>query len=358
MLLRLFTIVCLALLVIQNAYAITLNATVSNGKLRLDNATLNSGSDVWELTTPIIVSGLYPTKKWLPSFVSHPQTTITLTGPNAETVTLPFEISAVSFNTANTPTTRHQVVMNTGLPPCTYTTVISTQFIVGGSGSPDCVNTEELHIVAASAPFYFVNPIFKLIPSDVNTAFTGKSGGTFIGSTMLNIKYYYTTSQGILTYRVLKHHFTIQLDHTPEYLTDVQIVPTALNIIPTYNTSAKTAFGFDFFSIIANGYFTPEAGLKLRFDENYDYKLTHETDMTKHINYYITCLSCSDTDIVTNGTMTNAVKGKSGIVKVSVTSAQTQISFQLKVGYTEQPYADLQTGQYSGSFVVIFEVDL
>jgi len=76
------------------------------------------------------------------------------------------------------------------------------------------------------------------------------------------------------------------------------------------------------------------------------------------IKYFIKCALCDQKIIVDNGNLHADVTSNTGVVTVPVGPNPNKIDFKLSVGYNAQEYDNVVTGSYTGSFIVIFEVDI
>lgn len=308
---------------ISNAF--TVNADFVGEQLKWKNAIAAGATPGWTLTDWTPVSGMPQTTKWIPgNFSSQPAVNMTLSGPGGN-ASIPIEIKGIEYNWTSNPSSIDTNVLSLG-PICSTDAIGGSSGIVADDNGAACVSSQQITYPTAIKPFYFIRPIFNLDEEQLALALSGKGSGTYSGTTLLNIRYYYFTSSGALSYMVLSQSFSLIINYQPAILTNVLIYGEQ-NITPVYNSDNGTVSGSTSFNVIASGMFPN--GITLTFEDR-DYKMKNEASGT-YIPYSIVCSTCIDNQIVLNGNYQLASTDTS----IPVSGNINTINFNLDVSYTD-----------------------
>ncbi|EMF7364369.1 hypothetical protein V4F52_002137 [Vibrio vulnificus] len=333
------------------SHALTVNISIKGDKVSYDNAVVTTNSN-YRPTSSEIISGITPTKKWIPTASSiAKKLTFSSSSDEAE---VEVEIWGMEYDVGSLDTT---LVRNdeSGLEKsqCSLQRRGSSYQIMESFSDNSCIATMSVNNVKENIPFFFVRPLFKF--NNLTESLKGKAEGVYVSSIEVPFRYYFYNSMSILTYRNLSFHLTFQINYIPETFSSLVVTSEHGGVItPQYGSG--TVKGETRFNIDTLGYFN--VGIKMKFDTSKKYNLDHESQTEKKIPYYIHCDICEDRVIVDDsGKITTSVLNNSGVVLVPVGSDKTKINFNLMVGYSDKTVNDVVTGEYSDSFAVIFGLD-
>ncbi|MEZ9417122.1 hypothetical protein AB4189_23620, partial [Vibrio sp. 10N.286.49.E1] len=186
----------LPLICSASSYALTVNITVKGEDIRYENATPYAGS--YLTTTSEVLSGLEPTKKWLPA-VEKGTKSITLTNGStraeAKVSFYGFEFNWGGFNSSvDTSDSSHGFGLEK--TRCNPVQTSSGVLLVNNTASNTCISNYPVVSVKENIPFYFIRPMFQI--SDLLSALRGKPEGTYIGSVKIPLRYYFYNNMALL----------------------------------------------------------------------------------------------------------------------------------------------------------------
>ncbi|ELP6986230.1 hypothetical protein JKP23_10060 [Vibrio vulnificus] len=348
---RYLTLFVIPLIFSAFSHALTVNISIKGDKVTYDNAVITTNSN-YKPTSSEIISGITPTKKWIPTASSIAKKLAFSSSSDEAEVEV--EIWGMEYDVGSLDTTLVRNDEN-GLEKsqCSLQRRGTSYQIMESFSDNSCIATMSVNNAKENIPFFFVRPLFKF--NNLTESLKGKAEGVYVSSIEVPFRYYFYNSMSILTYRNLSFHLTFQINYIPE--TFSSLVVTSENggvITPKYGSG--TVKGETRFNIDTFGYFN--VGIKMKFDTSKKYNLDHESKTEKKVPYYIHCDICEDRVIVDDsGKITTSVLNNSGVVLVPVGSDKTKINFNLTVGYSDKTVNDVVTGEYSDSFAVIFGLD-
>lgn len=330
---------------IQKVCAYTANATVKSGEVIWKNAYPIEGSDTFTLSSWDSISNLLPTTEWSPaSFATTMPTTMTLRGPNSTTVEVELKLIGMQYNIGGNPIPEESPGNPIGVGNvCQNSNTSGNIYSVSDESNSTCYVDKTLRYSASYNPFYFARPIFKVSEEELTAAFDGKEIGTYSGAVTAPFGYYYQTSSGAKTYRIINKSFSFQVNYIPSYLDSIIVTGDGV-IEPEYNTSNMTASGKTSYDIEALGYFVD--GLELALPQE-KFTLT-ESKYGTEIPITLNCDICNDPELVEAG-----VKKVDSTIITPVDSPES-IKFKLDVSYSNISAEDIETGKYSGTVILLF----
>ncbi|KAA8596177.1 hypothetical protein F0Z19_5072 [Vibrio cyclitrophicus] len=339
-------------LVSHATLAFNLEGTLVGHNLIWNNA-FSSGQNTLIASEWSNVTGLDPTTQWIPAnAVSSEQATSITLSNGSDTVSVDFSIAGIQYNTGQARATKDSLFINSGTACASSDYSAPIVSIMGNTVNTECRANFSLLNSARITPFYFYRPIIKLENSKLFDAFTDKNSGTYSGSVPVTVKYYYLSSGGVPTHHQTQEVLRVQIDFTASYLTSIEVSNGNSDgavfgqMLPIYDTTNQTVSGQTLFNVKATGYFAE--GLYLNFSSTNDFVLTG-SQYNVQIPYSITCNSCTDSMIVSNGTR------KVDITTVKTTTNPQELNFLLKVHYHDISARDIESDDYHGSFLVLFE---
>ncbi|MFS1960117.1 hypothetical protein BCU31_008540 [Vibrio lentus] len=212
----------------------------------------------------------------------------------------------------------------------------------------NCSADFSLEYPQSITPFYFYRPTFNIDTASLLNALQGQAKGVYTATIPADIKYYYRSAGGALTYRILPDVFTVNIDYTPNSLESINVVGDGV-LSPMYDTTNHTVSAQTTFNITALGQFSTGLSMTLLTNE---FELTSASGKTS-IPYSIQCneANCEDTDWVKSGVNQLDNSQTSYVIQ----SPSSVINFDLNINYQNIPSTDVETGTYSGNFTVMFE---
>ncbi|MFM2642167.1 hypothetical protein AAFX33_13500 [Vibrio chagasii] len=334
------------LLLAVPSYAATLNINIEGQQVRFDNA-IALGGNQYTLSDWSIANSLMTTSQFLPSaFVTDKPDTITLTSNTGQNVEAAIAVNGLQYNTASNQYTRGDNLFVT--PTCSQSQLSGNVVTLYDTDVQSCSANFSLEYSQSITPFYFYRPVFEIDTPALLNALQGQEKGIYTATIPADIKYYYLSSGGALTYRILPDVFTVNLDYTPNSLESIDVSGDGV-LSPIYDTTNHTVSAQTIFNITAIGQFSTGLSMTLLTNE---FELTSASGKTS-IPYSIQCneSNCEDTDWVKNGGNQLDNNQTSYVIK----SPSSVINFDLNVSYENIPSTDVETGSYSGSFTVMFE---
>ena len=327
-------------------YAATLNINIEGQQVRFENA-ITLGGNQYTLSDWSIANGLTTTSQFLPSaFVTDKPDTMTLTSNAGQSVQAAIAVNGLQYNTASNPYTRGDNKFVT--PTCSQSQLSGNIVTLGDSDTQNCSANFSLEYSQSVTPFYFYRPTFNIDTTSLLNSLQGQAKGMYTATIPADIKYYYRSSGGALTYRILPDVFTVNIDYTPNSLESIDVSGNGV-LSPVYDTTNHTVSAQTTFNITAIGQFS--TGLSMTLLTN-KFELTSASGNTS-IPYSIHCneANCEDTDWVKNGVNQLDNNQTSYVIQ----SPSSVINFDLNVNYQNIPSTDVETGTYSGNFTVMFE---
>lgn len=334
------------LLLAAPSYAATLNINIEGQQVRFENA-ITLGGNSYTLSDWSIASGLTTTSQFLPSaFVTDKPGTMTLTSNAGQSVEAAIAVNGLQYNTASNPFTRGDNLFVT--PVCSQSQLSGNIVTLHDNDTQNCSADFSLEYPQSITPFYFYRPTFNIDTASLLNALQGQAKGVYTATIPADIKYYYRSAGGALTYRILPDVFTVNIDYTPNSLESINVVGDGV-LSPMYDTTNHTVSAQTTFNITALGQFSTGLSMTLLTNE---FELTSASGKT-YIPYSIQCneANCEDTDWVKSGVNQLDNSQTSYVIQ----SPSSVINFDLNVNYQNIPSTDVETGTYSGNFTVMFE---
>lgn len=327
-------------------YAATLNINIEGQQVRFENAIAIGGNN-YTLSDWSIANGLTPTSQFLPSaFVTDKPDTMTLTSSAGQNVEAAIAVNGLQYNTASNQYTRGDNQFVT--PVCSQSQRSGNLVTLHDSDTQNCSANFSLDYPQSITPFYFYRPTFNIDTASLLNTLQGQTKGVYTATIPADIKYYYRSAGGALTYRILPDVFTVNIDYTPNSLESIDVVGDGV-LHPVYDTTNHTVSAQTTFNVTALGQFSTGLSMTLLTNE---FELTSASGKTS-IPYSIQCneANCEDTDWVKNGVNQLDNNQTSYVIQ----SPSSMINFDLNINYQNIPSTDVETGTYSGSFTVMFE---
>ena len=334
------------LLLAAPSYAATLNINIEGQQVRFENA-ITLGGNNYTLSDWSIASGLTTTSQFLPSaFVTDKPDTMTLTSNSGQSLEAAIAVNGLQYNTASNPFTRGDNLFVT--PVCSQSQLSGNIVTLHDNDTQNCSADFSLEYPQSITPFYFYRPTFNIDTASLLNALQGQAKGVYTATIPADIKYYYRSAGGALTYRILPDVFTVNIDYTPNSLESINVVGDGV-LSPMYDTTNHTVSAQTTFNITALGQFSTGLSMTLLTNE---FELTSASGKTS-IPYSIQCneANCEDTDWVKSGVNQLDNSQTSYVIQ----SPSSVINFDLNVNYQNIPSTDVETGTYSGNFTVMFE---
>lgn len=334
------------LLLAAPSYAATLNINIEGQQVRFENA-ITLGGNNYTLSDWSIASGLTTTSQFLPSaFVTDKPDTMTLTSNSGQSLEAAIAVNGLQYNTASNPFTRGDNLFVT--PVCSQSQLSGNIVTLHDNDTQNCSADFSLEYPQSITPFYFYRPTFNIDTASLLNALQGQAKGVYTATIPADIKYYYRSAGGALTYRILPDVFTVNIDYTPNSLESINVVGDGV-LSPMYDTMNHTVSAQTTFNITALGQFSTGLSMTLLTNE---FELTSASGKTS-IPYSIQCneANCEDTDWVKSGVNQLDNSQTSYVIQ----SPSSVINFDLNINYQNIPSTDVETGTYSGNFTVMFE---
>ena len=255
-------------------------------------------------------------------------------------------VNGLQYNTASNPFTRGDNLFVT--PVCSQSQLSGNIVTLHDNDTQNCSADFSLEYPQSITPFYFYRPTFNIDTASLLNALQGQAKGVYTATIPADIKYYYRSAGGALTYRILPDVFTVNIDYTPNSLESINVVGDGV-LSPMYDTTNHTVSAQTTFNITALGQFSTGLSMTLLTNE---FELTSASGKTS-IPYSIQCneANCEDTDWVKSGVNQLDNSQTSYVIQ----SPSSVINFDLNVNYQNIPSTDVETGTYSGNFTVMFE---
>ena len=226
-----------------------------------------------------------------------------------------------------------------------------------GQESTLCVSRMGYTATSRIEPFKFYRPAFAL-PNISNDVFAAPVGsGTFTASINLSPTYFFTSQTGTMTYTRVPETLIITIDYQAAILESLTVLGDG-NIEPQYDTATKRISGTTRYDVSLLG--TLPTGVIMTFSPTSgDYELTNIDNSLEKIPYTITCaIGCESPDkvIVQDGVLNTASFPDSEVITVNG-EGSNKVDVAYDVSFDVDGNA-LSSGNYQGSFNVVYEVNL
>ncbi|CAE6901891.1 hypothetical protein ACOMICROBIO_LKFPLAJE_01479 [Vibrio sp. B1FIG11] len=328
------------------AYSSTLNIHIEGQQLRFENA-LSLGASSYTLSDWTVAGGLTPTKRFLPgAYLSNKPDKITLSSASGQNVEAPISVNGLQYNVSSNSYTRTDNALVS--PTCTISQVSGNTVHLEDGTTQTCNADFSLDYTESVTPFYFYRPTFNLDTAALLAAFNGKPKGVYAGTIQADIKYYYESLGGALTYRVIPEVFTVNVNYVPNTLESIKVSGDGI-MEPVYDTDNHTVSADTTFNITALGQFSTGLYITLL---SHDFELKSSVGETT-IPFSVTCLqsNCEDQEWIKDGVS----QLESDETSYTIDTPSNIINFDLNVSYQDIPSTEVETGAYTGSFTVMFE---
>lgn len=330
----------IALFISIQVNAANINAEIEggpSGRIKWDNA-YSVQANTYVPSTWDIVSGLLPTKKWVPGGLSLASAdSIKIINAGVE-VNLPIKIIGFEYNTGSASPTEGEI--ETGTTICGSTSFNSP--IASVAKGVNCSHSKQLVTSVAYSPYSFIRPIFEVDETAIVAAFDGKPAGTYLGSTSVTSFYHFYYDSGIKSKYYHSQVVNFAFRFTPSKITSVTINGNR-ELIPTYaNNKISASTTLDG---VASGWFADGLKMSLKSTLN-EYFLEGPTSLK--IPYSIECIGCDTQSLVLDSVVKNS--------QVELPARKvSNVPFKLRISYSDIDVTTLDTGIYQDSFVLIFE---
>ena len=197
-------------------------------------------------------------------------------------------------------------------------------------------------------PFNLVRPVLEIDESALIEAFKNASApeGTYRGSVVVNYTFI-GYKGGVKAARYISFPLELVVDYQPTYITSVNL-PNVAEITPDYE---KNTGRVELFGSVSGAFVNGLSISLLSVGEKSDYTLKSESHLSE-IPYNVSCVTCSPTQLVEDG----AVKNMKVVAGAGIESAM--LSFTLLIDYNNLDLSTIDGGNYSDSFILMFEANL
>ncbi|MFS1463015.1 hypothetical protein BCT42_01185 [Vibrio lentus] len=366
--LRRNSLISIALLVavLGNSHAAEVYGTITaNTPAVWNNATPNSyfGSEAISPSAWTIAQE-QPTAEWYPATMDNqPVNNVSFVNHSTgESFTTSLELLGVEYNLGGSASyfTSKDYGSNVGMGvanECAATNISGSSAKVGQE-STLCVS--RMGYVASSRvePFKFYRPAFAL-PNISNDVFAAPVGsGTYTASINLSLTYFFTSQTGTMTYTKVPETLIITIDYQAAILESLTVFGDG-HIEPQYDTATKRITGTTRYDVSLSG--TLPTGVIMTFSptSGVDYELTNIDKPLDKIPYSITCtIGCESPEkkIVKDGMFNTASFPDSEVITVNG-GGSNKVDVAYDVSFDVDGNT-LSSGNYQGSFNVVYEVNL
>ncbi|TOK18359.1 hypothetical protein CGI23_24205 [Vibrio parahaemolyticus] len=343
-------LLAVTLLASLGANATTLKAELKGGSWRWTNAVPFSGdaSNIvpsrWN-----VADGLAPSQEVvLGGLMTSGVKTASLSF-GGERVEFPLNVLGFEYNLGELSGRVENGEPQTGTLCSTYGSFSSQ---IGLTGSAMCIAPTSYKVtdgLVSANPYSFIRPIIQSIDTgSISALFSGKPPGRYIGSVPVTSFYdYYVPGSSIRTRHQSVDVITIEVDYEPSFLTQLTLSGDD-ELKNLYNKIENTVSGSTQYKIDAKGWFSNGLSVSLLTTrDNYEMKGPSLTTLP----YSIDCIGCAEPSLVEGGTVKTS--------KTSVPGTDTaNITFDLKVNFTDVDLDTLENGHYSDSFILFVEAGL
>ncbi|ANP77850.1 MULTISPECIES: hypothetical protein [Vibrio] len=304
-----------------------------------------------------------PTAEWYPATMDNqPVNNVSFVNHSTgESFNTSLELLGVEYNLGSSASyfTSKDYGSNVGMGvanECAATNISGSSAKVGQE-STLCVSRMGYTATSRIEPFKFYRPAFAL-PNISNDVFAAPVGsGTFTASINLSPTYFFTSQTGTMTYTRVPETLIITIDYQAAILESLTVLGDG-NIEPQYDTATKRISGTTRYDVSLLG--TLPTGVIMTFSPTSgDYELTNIDNSLEKIPYTITCaIGCESPDkvIVQDGVLNTASFPDSEVITVNG-EGSNKVDVAYDVSFDVDGNA-LSSGNYQGSFNVVYEVNL
>ncbi|MEZ8993582.1 hypothetical protein AB4562_22630 [Vibrio sp. 10N.222.54.A1] len=304
-----------------------------------------------------------PTAEWYPATMDNqPVNNVSFVNHSTgESFNTSLELLGVEYNLGSSASyfTSKDYGSNVGMGvanECAATNISGSSAKVGQE-STLCVSRMGYTATSRIKPFKFYRPAFAL-PNISNDVFAAPVGsGTFTASINLSPTYFFTSQTGTMTYTRVPETLIITIDYQAAILESLTVLGDG-NIEPQYDTATKRISGTTRYDVSLLG--TLPTGVIMTFSPTSgDYELTNIDNSLEKIPYTITCaIGCESPDkvIVQDGVLNTASFPDSEVITVNG-EGSNKVDVAYDVSFDVDGNA-LSSGNYQGSFNVVYEVNL
>ncbi|MEZ9620946.1 hypothetical protein AB4561_15140 [Vibrio sp. 10N.222.55.A3] len=304
-----------------------------------------------------------PTVEWYPATMDNqPVNNVSFVNHSTgESFNTSLELLGVEYNLGSSASyfTSKDYGSNVGMGvanECAATNISGSSAKVGQE-STLCVSRMGYTATSRIEPFKFYRPAFAL-PNISNDVFAAPVGsGTFTASINLSPTYFFTSQTGTMTYTRVPETLIITIDYQAAILESLTVLGDG-NIEPQYDTATKRISGTTRYDVSLLG--TLPTGVIMTFSPTSgDYELTNIDNLLEKIPYTITCaIGCESPDkvIVHDGVLNTASFPDSEVITVNG-EGSNKVDVAYDVSFDVDGNA-LSSGNYQGSFNVVYEVNL
>ncbi|HAS8175056.1 TPA: hypothetical protein I7671_04335 [Vibrio vulnificus] len=328
------------------AYASVLGINIIGKNVSFDNAVVLSGG-YYTPSNWNVVNGLTPTSAMIPSgYIVNTPNKMELSNGQGDTLQVPLKIVGLQYNLGKNSATLDDNVLVT--PICSFESNSGALITLVDKAQPSCNGSKKFIFGKEVSPFYFHRPIVEIDNNVLAQSFNGFPKGVYTGSLPSDFKYYYQSSGGVLTYRVVTDTLQVRVEYTPNALENVSIVGDG-TMSAEYDKTNHTVSAETLFQVSAFGEFS--SGLMMTLLEQ-DFELQSTSGRSK-IPYSIECLSiqCQDSVWVKEG----ASMLEQNLTSYLIDKPSSIINFELKVHYAQIASEQVESSEYRGNFTVMFE---
>ncbi|MPW30812.1 hypothetical protein F9L16_17640 [Agarivorans sp. B2Z047] len=317
-------------------FAFSLEADIYGGNLQWRTA-LESGNGLvpsfWQPT-----SNLAPTTSWTPgAFVGALPSYVTVSS-GSSSVDVPVDFVGVEYHVGGAGSIA--APSPGGACEGNYSSPVA---IAKGRA---CFTSYQLNTERSVTPFAFFRPIIDVANSNVLKAFDGKPEGVYRGTASFTFSYLFDVG-GVTSKRDLTSSVSFVFNYVPSFISSVSI--DGLGIIEAnYDFHADRVWGATEYDVKAKGWFTEGVRVSLNHARDRNYELLGPSRVP--LPYSIYCVGCVDNELVKDG----RVSKYSTVVRGSDTDL---VSFKVHASY-DTTHSELEIGEYSDYFVLIFEPEL
>ncbi|CAH7046030.1 conserved exported hypothetical protein [Vibrio chagasii] len=355
----------LLLAAVNTSYAAEVYGTITaNNPVLWNNAATNSyfGSEAISPSAWTIAQER-TTAEWYPATMDN-QSTNTISFVNhttGESFTTSLELLGVEYNLGSSASyfTTNDYGSNVGMGVANECAGSN----IGGAiarviqESTLCVSRTGYKSANRVEPFKFFRLAFSL-PDISNDIFASPVGtGTYTASINIAPTYFFTSQTGTVTYTRIPETLMITIDYQAAILESLTVLGTG-DIEPEYDTATKRISGSTSYDVVLGG--TLPTGVVMTFSPTSgDYEMTNTENSLEKIPYSITCtVGCASADkvIVRDGLMNTSSFPDSKVVSVNgVGSNQVNVTYDISFDVDGN---SINSGNYQGSFNVVYEVNL
>ena len=304
-----------------------------------------------------------PTAEWYPATMDNqPVNNVSFVNHSTgESFNTSLELLGVEYNLGSSASyfTSKDYGSNVGMGVANECAVanISGSSAKVGQESTLCVSRMGYTATSRIEPFKFYRPAFSL-PNISNDVFAAPVGsGTYTASINLSPTYFFTSQTGTMTYTRVPETLLITIDYQAAILESLTVLGDG-SIEPQYDTATKRISGTTRYDVSLLG--TLPTGVIMTFSPTLgDYELINIDNSLEKIPYTITCaIGCESPDkvIVQDGVLNTASFPDSEVITVNG-EGSNKVDVAYDVSFDVDGNA-LSSGNYQGSFNVVYEVNL